>query len=286
MKITTLRNGLLAALVVVVSAAPSPAAPAKKPTPAAQSAGGPLTVVVQPRLDPKAIDILKAASARLAAANTMSFTAAADYESPSLLGPPLVYTTMSEVDAAAARQAARDHVGRRPANGVLLRRQDDDGVGAGGEPGRGRRRAADDRGGAEGRLRSAAIYFPFADLWSPTPTRDIAERTEARVLHRPVEHRRRHHHRHGRIVDDERLRADLDRRRRQAAARGCVPCTARSGRLRQELDLSDWLLTSMSGGHLRIAEGGDGEADHLRPPRSDSRPACSADQEAPKQPAR
>ena len=50
-----------------------------------------------PALEPKAIEILKAASARLAAARSMSFTAVVTYESPSRLGPPLVYTTRSEV---------------------------------------------------------------------------------------------------------------------------------------------------------------------------------------------
>jgi hypothetical protein len=51
----------------------------------------------QPGLEQRAIDILKAASARLAAAKTMSFTAIVSYESPSRLGPPLVYSTRSEV---------------------------------------------------------------------------------------------------------------------------------------------------------------------------------------------
>ena len=40
---------------------------------------------------------IKAASARLAAVKTMSFTAVVSYESPSRLGPPLVYSTRSEV---------------------------------------------------------------------------------------------------------------------------------------------------------------------------------------------
>ncbi len=52
---------------------------------------------VQAGLEPRAIDILKAASARLAAAKSMSFTAVVSYESPSRLGPPLVYSTRSEV---------------------------------------------------------------------------------------------------------------------------------------------------------------------------------------------
>jgi hypothetical protein len=50
-----------------------------------------------PRLEPKAIEILKASSDRLAAAKTLSFTAIAYYEHPSRLGPPLVYTTKSDV---------------------------------------------------------------------------------------------------------------------------------------------------------------------------------------------
>jgi hypothetical protein len=48
-------------------------------------------------IEPKAIEILKAASSRLAAARTVSFTAVVSYESPSRLGTPLVYTTKSEV---------------------------------------------------------------------------------------------------------------------------------------------------------------------------------------------
>jgi hypothetical protein len=51
----------------------------------------------KPVLEPKALDILKAACSRLAAAHSMSFTVIVMYESPSLLGPPLAYMTKSEV---------------------------------------------------------------------------------------------------------------------------------------------------------------------------------------------
>jgi hypothetical protein len=57
----------------------------------------PAVIEAKPGLEPKAIELLKAASSRLAAARSMSFTAVISYESPSLLGPPLVYTTRSEV---------------------------------------------------------------------------------------------------------------------------------------------------------------------------------------------
>jgi hypothetical protein len=50
-----------------------------------------------PTLEPKAIEILKAASNRLATAHSMSFTADVTYESPTRQGPPLVYATQSDV---------------------------------------------------------------------------------------------------------------------------------------------------------------------------------------------
>jgi len=50
-----------------------------------------------PSIEQKALDILKAASSRLAAAHTMKFTAIHFYESPSRQGHPLAFTTKSEV---------------------------------------------------------------------------------------------------------------------------------------------------------------------------------------------
>jgi hypothetical protein len=52
---------------------------------------------VEPTIEPKAIEILKAASARLAAARAMRFTAVVSYENPSVFGPPVEYTTKSDV---------------------------------------------------------------------------------------------------------------------------------------------------------------------------------------------
>jgi hypothetical protein len=65
-----------------------PAAAATKSHPAA-----PTKMV----LEPKAMDLLKAASARLAAAKSMAFTAVASYEYPSQLGPPILYTVRYDV---------------------------------------------------------------------------------------------------------------------------------------------------------------------------------------------
>jgi hypothetical protein len=83
----------VAALLAAESSAQQPSHPAKAP----KKSSPPPVVDFQPGLEPKAIELLKAASARLAAARTMSFMAIVSYESPSRLGPPLVYSTKSEV---------------------------------------------------------------------------------------------------------------------------------------------------------------------------------------------
>jgi hypothetical protein len=66
------------------------AAPATAPPPR-------FALPAQPQLEPKAVELLQAMSAKLAAATTMTFTAVATYESPARTGLPLAYTTVSEV---------------------------------------------------------------------------------------------------------------------------------------------------------------------------------------------
>jgi hypothetical protein len=70
------------------------AAKKKAKTTAAEASPAPEAT---PSLEPKALDILKAASSRLAAARTMKFNAVHFYESPSRQGHPLAFTTKSEV---------------------------------------------------------------------------------------------------------------------------------------------------------------------------------------------
>jgi hypothetical protein len=67
----------------------------KRPQAAKKEAPAPPPV--QMTIEPKAIEILKAACDRLAAARSMSFTAVVTYENPGRLGAPLAYTTKSEV---------------------------------------------------------------------------------------------------------------------------------------------------------------------------------------------
>src|SRR5437773_4505712 len=96
MRIKSLRWALLivsAALLAVPNAQSKPARKKAK-TAAAEASPAPEAT---PSLEPKAVDILKAASSRLAASRTMKFTAVHFYESSSRHGHPLAFTTKSEV---------------------------------------------------------------------------------------------------------------------------------------------------------------------------------------------
>jgi hypothetical protein len=89
---------LLIASVAAQAPQPAPAAPqAKAAKPAPKAAKKPAAPEFKMVLEPKAMDLLKATSARLAAAKAMSFTATVGYEYPSRLGPPIVYTSRYDV---------------------------------------------------------------------------------------------------------------------------------------------------------------------------------------------
>ena len=90
----SLRSRLIMFLVAACVNAQSPVDTAKG---SALTATRPASADSGPALEPKAIEILKATSSRLAAAHSMTFTAAVSYESPTRQGPPLVYATQSEV---------------------------------------------------------------------------------------------------------------------------------------------------------------------------------------------
>lgn len=74
-------------------AAPPPAKATKPANPAKKPAAPAFKLILEPR----AMDLLKATSARLAAARSMSFTATVGYEFPSKLGPPILYTSRYDV---------------------------------------------------------------------------------------------------------------------------------------------------------------------------------------------
>ncbi len=131
---------LAAGLALATGVAAQQATPAPKAAKAAKPAAKAAAKPAPPELEAKAMDILKAMSAKLAGAKAMSFTAIITYESPSRLGPPLSYTTISDVVMQRPDKLRVITPGRRPGVRVLLRRQGNDGIRAGGEPGRRRRR--------------------------------------------------------------------------------------------------------------------------------------------------
>jgi hypothetical protein len=125
-------------------------------------------------LEPKAVAILKATSAKLAAARTLTFTAVIADEAPSRLGPPLLYASRADVSLArpdrlrivssgAGPRSEILLVGTElsawaPAEGLIARAQVPTGIDA----------------GLEAAHRIAHVYFPFADLVVADPWGDLA----------------------------------------------------------------------------------------------------------------
>src|SRR5215467_15362828 len=148
--------------------APQAAKPAKSP----KKAPAP---VVEPVLEPKAIEILKAASSRLAAAKSMAFTAVVSYESPSRLGPPLVYTTTSEVTLQRPDKLRVITPGDGPASEFYY----DGKTMMAFEPAANLVAMADAPSTIDAALKAAydtaAIYFPFTDVIVADPYKDLAD---------------------------------------------------------------------------------------------------------------
>ena len=90
---------LVTAAATAQTAAPEVkrAAPPAKPAKSAKPAKKPAAPAYKLVLEPKAMELLKATSARLAAATSMTFTATVGYEFPSKLGPPIAYTMRYDV---------------------------------------------------------------------------------------------------------------------------------------------------------------------------------------------
>jgi len=128
-----------------------------------------------PVLEPKAIEILKAACARLAAARTMSFMAVASYESPSRLGPALVFTTKSEVMLQRPDKLRVITLGDGPASEFYY----DGKAMMAFAPAENLLAVADAPPTIDAALKkafdSAAIYFPFTDLVVADPWAAIAD---------------------------------------------------------------------------------------------------------------
>lgn len=167
------RAVLLAAgvfLAAGVNAQQPPAAPK-----AAEPAHTEAAPAVKPVLEPKAIDLLKAMSDRLAAAKSLSFTALSTYEHPSRIGPALAYTTLSEVLMERPNKLRVITAGDGPASEFYY----DGKTVMAYSPAENMVAVAEAPPTIDAMLKAAfdnaAIYFPFTDLIVADPYKDIAE---------------------------------------------------------------------------------------------------------------
>jgi hypothetical protein len=129
----------------------------------------------QAGVETRAIDILKAASARLAAAKSMTFTAIVSYENPSRLGPPLVYSTKSEVVMQRPDKLRVITLGDGPRSEFYY----DGKTMTAFDPAENLIAVADAPPTLDAALEKAydigAIYFPFTDVIVADPYNDIAD---------------------------------------------------------------------------------------------------------------
>jgi len=162
-----------AALLAIPNAQSKPQAAKKKAKPVAAEASP--APEATPALEPKAIEILKAASSRLAAARTLKFTAIEFYESSSRQGHPLSVTTKSEVtlqrpDKLRVIMSADGPASEFYYDGKKMMAY---------APAENLVAVADAPPTIDAALevahRSAAIYFPFTDLIVADPYKDMEE---------------------------------------------------------------------------------------------------------------
>lgn len=153
--------------------------PGTAAAPAKATANKPAKARVPLLVEQRAIDLIKLASARLAAARSMSFTAIVDIEYPSKLGPPLAYPVRYDVAMARPDRLRILQSGAGPANEfyydgkLILAYAPEANLAA----------IADAPPTIEGALRfafdKAAIFYPFTDLLLPDPYAAMTDK----VLH-------------------------------------------------------------------------------------------------------
>ncbi len=129
---------------------------------------------MQMTLEPRATDLMKATSARLAAARTIAFTATVDYEYPSRLGPPIVYRVRYNVTMQRPNRLRVVIPGDGPASEFIF----DGKTVMAYSPEHNLTAMAEGPTTIEGALREAftraAIYYPFADLLADDPYASLA----------------------------------------------------------------------------------------------------------------
>ena len=167
----------LAATLLLPGAAAAQAAPAAGPAtakPAAPRKAAP-KVAAAPIIEAAAVEWLKAASERLAAAKSMSFTAVASYEFPSRLGPPILYSMRCDVALQRPDQLKIMMPGDGPATEFTFDGKEIVAF----APAQNLVAVAAAPPTLEGALKlayqTAAVYFPFTDLLMPDPFAVISE---------------------------------------------------------------------------------------------------------------
>jgi len=149
---------------------PASQAPRPKGAPGAAAAAK-----VGPQLEPKAIELFQAMSQRLAAAHALTFTAITTYEGPSRLGPPLAYTTISDVTLQRPDKLQVITPGDGPPSEFYY----DGKTMTAFAPAENLVAVADAPPTIDAALKaaydSAAIYFPFTDVLVADPYKDIAD---------------------------------------------------------------------------------------------------------------
>jgi hypothetical protein len=167
---------LLVALSVLLAATANAQQPQSAPPQAEkQVKASSKNAAAEPRLEPKALEILKAACDRLAAAHSMEFTAVVTYENPSRIGPPLAYTTKSEVTMERPDKLRVITIGDGPPSEFYYDDKTmtafapvENLVAIGPAP-------PTIDAALEEADHSAAIYFPFTDVVVTDPYKDLAE---------------------------------------------------------------------------------------------------------------
>ncbi len=161
--------GIFMAAGAAAQSSPAAAKPAK--TAPAAKAGAPF----KPILEPRAIELLKAMSERLAAARALAFTALVTYEHPSRLGPALAFTTLSEVLMQRPDKLRVVTPGDGPASEFTY----DGKTMTAYAPAENMLAVADAPTTIDETLEQAfnraAIYFPFADVLLADPYKNIAD---------------------------------------------------------------------------------------------------------------
>ena len=149
----------------------------RRPRPKKHAAAKATPVVANngPALEPKAIEILKAMSARLAAAHSMTFTADVSYESPTRQGPPLVFATQSNVTMVRPNKLRVITPGDGPASEFYY----DGKVMMAYAPAENLVAIADAPPTIDATLQAAfnvaSIYYPFTDVIVTDPYKDLAD---------------------------------------------------------------------------------------------------------------